>query len=148
MRKLALALFLALGLGPVQAQPGVGPPQATVAVGVTSNFVGIVPVVSPSAENNRTFKASPGNLYSAYFSNQTATAGFLVILNLTAAPADGAITPLECIALPASGVASVTYNPGPPSTYSVGITAVATSGANCFTKTTGVITGFFKGSVQ
>jgi hypothetical protein len=32
--------------------------------------------------------------------------------------------------------------------YSTGITAVVTSAANCFTKTTGVITAYIKGAVQ
>lgn len=109
---------------------------------------GIVSVVSPSAENSRVLKASAGNLYSAYAANHTATAGFLLVLNATAVPADGAVTPLECAALPANGNASVSYNPGPASVYSTGITVVLSSGANCFTKTTGVITGFIRGSVQ
>lgn len=107
---------------------------------------GSTPVVSGSAGATLVVKASPGTLYSIYATNHTATAGFLVVLNLTAAPADGAITPLDCIPLPANGFA--VYNPLRPSAYSVGITAVVTSAAVCFTKTTGVITGFIKGVAQ
>lgn len=122
-------------------QKFVSQPSGAVAAGITGG-------VSPSAENNRVLKAAPGNLYSVYATNLTATAGFLAILNLTAAPADGAITPLECVPLPANGVASISFNPGPPSVFSTGITAVVTSAATCFTKTTGVITAFIKGAAQ
>lgn len=110
--------------------------------------VGIAPVVSASAENNHVLKNAAGNLYGVYATNLTATAGFLVVLNATTAPIDGAITPLACVPLPASGVASINFNPGPPSVYGTGITAVLTSANTCFTKTTGVITGFISGSVQ
>lgn len=87
-------------------------------------------------------------MYSAYAVNLTSTAGFLVILNATTAPADGAITPLACVVLPASGTATIDYSPGPPLLFSTGITAVVTSAASCFTKTTGVITAFLSGRVQ
>lgn len=109
---------------------------------------GITPVVSSSAENNHVLKASAGNLYSAYATNLTSTAGFLVILNATSSPADGAITPLACVPLPASGVASISNKPGPAQVYSTGITAVVTSASTCFTKTTGVITAFISGDVK
>ena len=73
---------------------------------------------------------------------------FLVILNATSAPGDGAITPLECVPLPANGGVGINYSPGPPAVYSTVITAVITSAVTCFTKTTGVITGFLRGAVQ
>ncbi|MCS3451057.1 MULTISPECIES: hypothetical protein [Bradyrhizobium] len=126
-----------------------GTGTAAVAIAPTSAAVGgITPVVTSAAANNLVLKAGAGNLYSAYATNLTATAGFLVIINATTAPADGAITPLDCAPLPASGFGSINYNPGPPSVYSTGITAVVTSAANCFTKTTGVITAYIKGAVQ
>jgi hypothetical protein len=108
----------------------------------------IVPVVSTAAENSHILKTTAGNLYSVYATNLTATAGFLVLLNASGPPADGAITPLECVPLPANGTASLNYNPGPVARFSTGIVAVATSATSCFTKTTGTITAFFKGAVQ
>lgn len=147
MRKLALLLVLLATAA--QAQPAVDfPARATVSTPHPNSAVGVTSVVSTAAENNRVLKATPGNLYSVYATNLTATAGFLVVLNLTASPADGAITPLECVPLPANGSASVNYNPGPPAVFSTGIVAVVTSAATCFTKTTGVITAFIRGSVQ
>jgi hypothetical protein len=109
---------------------------------------GITPVVSAAAEAAHVLKASAGNAYSAYATNLTSTNGFLVLLNLTAAPADGAITPLACAPLSANGNASINYAPGPPGAYSTGITAVVTSASTCFTKTTGTITAFISGSVK
>lgn len=109
---------------------------------------GQTPVVSAAGEASHVLKATPGNLYGVYATNLTGTAGFLVVLNATSAPADGAITPLACVPLTANGVASINYIPGPPSVYSTGITAVITSAATCFTKTTGVITAYIAGQVS
>jgi hypothetical protein len=116
-------------------------PSASAAVGQT-------PVVSAAGESSHVLKASAGNLYGVYATNLTATAGFLVLINATTAPADGAITPLACVPLTANGVASINFLPGPPAVYSTGITAVVTSAATCFTKTTGVITAFIAGQVS
>lgn len=108
---------------------------------------GIAPVPSTAAEASHVLKASAGNVYSASATNLTTTAGFLVLLNATSAPGDGAITPLACAPLPASGAASIAY-PGVPGYYGTGVTAVVTSANTCLTKTTGVITAFFSGQVQ
>ncbi len=110
--------------------------------------VAIVSVVSPSAENSRVLKNAAGNLYSVFATNLTGTAGFLVVTNTTSAPADGAITPLACVPLPANGAASINFAPGPAQRYSTGITAVVTSATTCFTKTTGVITAFISGAAS
>ncbi len=110
--------------------------------------VGISAVVSGSAEASHVLKGSGGNLYGAYATNLTATAGFLAILNSTTAPGDGAITPLACVPLPGNSSAYISRGAGPPQVYSTGITAVVTSAATCFTKTTGVITAFISGDVQ
>lgn len=116
--------------------------------GVSTTASGIAPVVSAAAESSHVLKATPGVVYSAYATNLTATAGFLVLLNATSAPGDGAITPLDCVPLPANGNASINYGSYPPGKFSTGIVAVVTSAATCFTKTTGVITAFIKGIVQ
>ena len=105
------------------------------------------PVVSASAEGAHVFKVSQGTLCGAYAINLTNTPGYLVELNSATAPADGAITPLDCTILPAFGVASIAYGLGNGSFYSTGITAVLTSASTCFTKTTGVITGLIHGQV-
>lgn len=124
-------------------------PGTTNGVAIAANSgagVALTPTVTSAAGNSLVLKASAGNLYGIYATNLTATAGFLVVLNATSAPADGAITPLACVPLTANGVASVNYNPGPVARYSTGITAVVTSASTCFTKTTGVITAFIAGA--
>jgi hypothetical protein len=123
-----------------------GPATAANSVPITPGA--ITPVVSAAAESSHVLKASAGNFYSAYATNLTTTAGFLLIFNATSAPADGAVTPLACVPLPASGNGSINNKPGPYQVYSTGITAVVSSAATCFTKTTGVITAFISGDVQ
>lgn len=143
--------FVTTGGNPVTVAPVGFPPGVPLPVTIapsSSVTVGITPVVSASAEATHVLKSAPGIVYSVYAANQTGTAGFLVVLNMASSPSDGAITPLACVALPANGNTSVNYIPGPAAIYSAGIVAVLTSGANCFTKTTGTITGFISGLVQ
>jgi hypothetical protein len=107
----------------------------------------VTPIVSASAENSHVLKTTPGRLIEIYASNVTATAGFLLVLNATAVPADGAVTPLDCFALPASGTVRMFWDTRAHA-YNTGVTAVLTSATTCFTKTTGVITGFISGMVE
>lgn len=116
-------------------------PTATAAAGIT-------PVTSTSLENSHVLKAGAGNVYSVYASNLTGGAsGFLVLLNATSAPGDGAITPLDCAPF-SGGVAEINFAGLPPEVFSTGITAVVTSATTCFTKTTGVLTAFISGRVK
>ncbi len=109
---------------------------------------GITPVVSTSLENSHVLKAGAGNVYSVYAAALTGgTSGFLVLLNATSAPVDGAITPLA-IAPFSGGVAIINYAGLPPGVFSTGITAVVTSASTPFTKTTGVLTAYISGMVQ
>lgn len=133
---------------PLPVTTGSSDPLEVVIVPSSVAADGIVPVVSTSAEATHVLKSSGGNLYGVYAVNLTATSGFLAVTNTTSAPADGAITPLACVPLAANSVASINYQPGPPAVFVTGITAVITSAATCFTKTTGVITGFIGGAVK
>lgn len=111
--------------------------------------IGLTPTVSPSPASSLVIKASPGNLYSAYATSNTATAGFFAVINATNAPTSGsAITPLACAPLPASGNGTVSTSGLPPAVFSVGIVALVTSAANCYTYTSGTITAFMSGSAQ
>jgi hypothetical protein len=111
----------------------------------TSAAAGITPVVSAAAESSHVLKASAGNLYSVYVTTG-ATAGYLMVFNATSAPADGAVTPIECAAVPASSTTSVSYLPGPMGVFSTGITAVFST-TGCFTKTASA-TAFFHGLIK
>lgn len=105
------------------------------------------PVVSSASEGTHILKASAGSLCAVYAQNLTSTPGFLAILNSATVPADGAITPLACVQIPANGTASLNFGLGSNSIYSSGITAILTSAATCFTKTTGSLSGFIAGQV-
>lgn len=113
-------------------------PSATAASGIT-------PVVSTSAESGHVLKASAGNLYSLT-TTTAGTAGYVMVFNAISAPGDGAVTPIECVVVAANSTVSINYNPGPPSVYGTGITAVFSS-TGCFTKTASA-TAFFSGKVQ
>lgn len=145
MLRIALVAGLLIGLGATAYAQNYSISEAT------SNAAGAVaPIVSASAENSHVLKAAPGNVYGVYATNTTSTAGFLLLLNATTVPSDGAVAPLACVPLAATGgqPAVINYNPGPGAIYSVGIVAVLSSAATCFTKTTGTITGFISGAVQ
>lgn len=108
-----------------------------------SSITGLVPVVSTAAEASKVFKASAGNLY-AYQVTTGAAAGYVMIFNATSAPADGAVTPVKCVAVPAGATVGVSVNP--PEAFSTGITAVFST-TGCFTKTASA-TAMFSGDVK
>lgn len=136
------------GVVTIQGIAGMTPLQVTSPGPSSSSSLGITPVVSAGNESGHILKNSPGNVYSVYATNSTATQGFLVLLNAIAVPADGVMAPLACVPLAPNGVASLNYAPGPPGVFSTGIVAVVTSATSCFTKTTGTLTAYISGSVQ
>lgn len=112
----------------------------------------LTPIPSTAAESSHILKAAPGRLYSLVATNTTATTGFVVVLNATAVPADGAITPVFCIQLApntaTTGSAFLFLSGDRPAAFNQGIVVVLTSATTCFTKTTGVITGHISGMVD
>lgn len=112
-----------------------GFPQAVSQQGSSLAAVGITPAITPSG-TAVVGKASQGNLYSAYAVNTTATAGYLVCINATAAPATGAaITPIDVQTLAGAvgATASINYGPGPPNAYSTGIACLVTTSLTTYT---------------
>lgn len=108
-----------------------------------SSNTGLVPVVSSAAEGSKVLKASAGNLY-AYQVTTGAAAGYVMLFNATSAPADGAVAPVKCVAVPATSTVGVTVSP--PEYFSTGITAVFST-TGCFTKTASA-TAMFSGDVK
>jgi hypothetical protein len=144
MRSLLLALALLVG----------GQASAQTTAPITS-------VTTTSAlEASHVLKAGPGNLASVYVSALTGgTSGFLLMFNSTTVPADGSV--VGCSAPAVSGclvdcapfggtpsIAGITNTGIATSFYSIGITAVISSGSTCLTKTTGTLTGYIVGKVQ
>lgn len=117
---------------------------AAVAFAPTSASTGaITPVVSAAAEGSHVLKASAGNLYSLVVTSGAA-AGYVMVFNATSAPADGAVTPAECVVVAANSTVSINFQ-GVPEAYATGITAVFST-TGCFTKTISA-TAFFSGKV-
>lgn len=137
MTKLWLALaLLCLGLAPAWAQTNCLVPSSFPAT----------PIVSAAAEGSHILKASPGCLLAAYITTG-ATAGLLMTFNSTTVPADGAVTPINCVPVPATSSNFLNFAPQPPEWYSTGIVIVFSSGTNCFNKAASA-TAFIHGIVQ
>lgn len=90
------------------ATTGVGA-AAVVAAPVTAAAAAITPVVTSAVASSLVLKASAGNFYGA---NVTAgaSAGYVMLFNAAAAPADGAVTPIKTWALAANATLDVRYN--------------------------------------
>lgn len=108
----------------------------------TGSGAAIPPIVSGSAESNHVICAAACNLWGASITTGAA-AGFFMVFNATSAPADGAVTPIECVQIPANGSGSINFGAGPPDRYATGVT-LAFSTTGCFNLTKSA-TAFFKG---
>lgn len=106
---------------------------------------GITSVVSASAESNHVLKGSAGNLYGFQVTSG-ASAGYVMIFNATAAPGDGAVTPIKCYVLPANSTMGASWSQGPPLVFSTGITVVFST-TGCFSKTASA-TAFISGETK
>lgn len=127
MRKLFLTLALGLGLF---ATPALAQTQCLVPAAAAAT-----PVVSAALEGSHVLKASSGCLLSGYATIDSTTAGWLMIFNSTTVPADGAVTPQDCIYISAApGSLGLNWAPLPPEWFSTGI-SIAFSSTGCFTKT-------------
>ncbi len=125
-----------------------GSTNAVEPIADSSASAGIAGTASGSAATTLTVKASAGNLYSVYATNLTTTAGYLEVFNSASLPVDGAVTPQDCVPLPASGVASI-GGPTIPGFYSAGIYVAVSSSTTCFTKTTtGSLNAFIKAQAK
>lgn len=93
--------------------------------------------VTAALASSQVVKASAGTLYSFDVSADSTLSGaawWVMVFNATSAPADGAVTPAKCYAMP-SGATTLTAAFAPGGTaFSTGITIV-TSTTGCFSKT-------------
>lgn len=136
---LGTAVLCFAAVANAQQQVIVAPTQVQI-LPVTANP--ITAVVSAAAESGHVIKASgcsaaaPCYLQDGYVV-AGATAGFAMLLNAAAVPADGAVaasTLVDCIPVAAGTVSSLTYDSGIPESFSTGITVVFSS-TGCFTIT-------------
>lgn len=121
------ALFPALAWG-----------QAAVSVQPGSPGNGLIPQTQNDT-SGFVVSSSRASLYSIAGSAGT-TAPYIMVFDASAVPADGSVTPQICLGpFPASQPFSVSYAPGPPSSFKQGI-AVAVSSTGCDTKTAVTVT--------
>lgn len=100
----------------------------------------IAPTVNSGA-SSAVLKASPGNLYDAYLTNDTVKDLWLLVFNATSLPGNGPTTAgtasgnlQDCVKVPAGTTGTISYDPFAPESFSVGIVAVASS-TKCTTLT-------------
>jgi hypothetical protein len=105
----------------------------------------IVSVQSAATEGSHVLKASAGLLNGFNATNTGGSAGYVLLIDSATVPADGAVTPKFCYALPAAsttGASWISY----PAPFNNGIVIVfSTSG--CFTKAISA-NAFFSAQVQ
>lgn len=160
MRRVLYALALLFAATPVLAQTP-GPPGASVTTVATPASQQALPMAqSTAAEAGHVFKTSGGNLYT-FGAMNTGAAGFLLFIDGTTVPANGALT--ACGTANAAGCLKACYPigvgsattpafggmqlvPGPPMSFANGI-AVSYSSTGCFTKTAGAANVFFEAQV-
>lgn len=94
----------------------------------------LTPAVSAAVTGGVIYKASAGNLYSVSVT-AGASAGFLLMFNSTTIPADGAVTPQQCIPVAANAMATwEAVSGGVPERFTTGIVGVFST-TGCYTKT-------------
>lgn len=130
----ALLALLALA-GPVRAAENIGAAVSAAAEAshVFCDATGTAPV-----------RKAPCFIRSLYVTTG-AVAGYLLVFNAVSAPADGAVTPTECVIAPANSTVALDFGETTQA-YATGLTAVFST-TGCFTKT-GSATVYFKGRMQ
>ena len=109
--------------------------------------VPIAPVASVSPENARLVKPGAGVVIGLYAVNLSTVDGFLLLLDATAVPADGPVTPIGALPLPGYSVASLA--PDAPIACANGIVVVLSSASSPFNKITSAgLTGYISCQAQ
>ena len=125
-------------------QAGSGPcGTAGSPISVTGGGTPVAPTVTPAVASSVVLKASPGTLYGLS-ATLGATAGYVMVFDATSAPADGAVTPKYCWAVPANGSLAMGWPTA--AAFATGIVAVFSS-TGCFTKTASA-TAFLTGQAS
>jgi hypothetical protein len=104
----------------------------------------IKPVSSSAAEASHVFCSKPCFLRSVYVTTG-ASAGYLMTINATTTPIDGAVAPVECVPVAANSVVGLDFG-DTSDVYNIGLSVVFST-TGCFTKTASA-TAFFKARVQ
>lgn len=128
----------------VQPQDGAGHDVSAsnpfpVSLSGTSGTVSLAPttsVQSAALASSLVVHSGASNFYSFNVSADSTLSGaawWIMVFNATSAPADGAVTPVKCYALPTGATGASGSFPSPV-TFSTGI-VISVSTTGCFTKT-------------
>lgn len=104
---------------------------------------GVTPVAAAAVSGGVVLKATPGNLYGINVASG-ASAGFVLLIDAAAVPADGAVTPKKCWHVAAN--ATIDRQWTVPVRFGTGIVAVFST-TGCFSKTISA-TAFISGDVR
>lgn len=129
-------------VNPDGTQPSATNPLATTGTPNSNATTGVAPSAVTVASSSRVLKASAGNLYG-FNVTSGASAGYVLVYNLAAPPADGTVTPVKTYVIAANASLEVSYNP--PRRFSTGCVVVfSTTGP--FTQTLSA-TAFISGDM-
>ena len=134
-------------VGISQTTPGTT--NAIVFQATSASTAGITAVTTlTTLESGHVAKAGAGNLYDCYVTNTGTAAGYLFVMNSTTVPANGTLGSgviVECIAVGTIASGGISYNGGPPTVFSTGISlAFSSTAAPVLTL---AATGFFNARV-
>lgn len=124
--------------------PAIVPEQAT-----AQSRGGHTPILSSASETSHVLKATPGTLVYIRGNNVAANAGYAVVVNLTAVPADttSGLIPYACAKVAANGDFEI--YPAVPIAFNVGISFFFTAATTCATRTnTGAPSGFINALIE
>jgi hypothetical protein len=124
-------------------------PVPTIFATTSASAAGITAVTTlTTLESGHVAKAGAGNLYDCYVTNTGTAAGYLFVMNSTTVPANGTLGSgiiVECIAVGTIASGGISYNGGPPTVFSTGISlAFSSTAAPVLTL---VANGFFNARV-
>lgn len=106
--------------------------QAVAMAPSTAAAAAIAPVPSTIAEGSRVFKSGAGNAFTWRVTTGI-VGGYVLIFDATSAPADGVVTPIDCVAVAANSTVGSNMDTL-PDRFTTGYTIVFSS-TGCFTKT-------------
>lgn len=110
-----------------------GTTNAIVFQATSASTAGITPVTTlTTLESGHVLKAGAGNLYDCYVTNTGTVAGYLFVMNSTTVPANGTLGSgviVECISVGTISTGGISYNGGPPTVFSTGISLAFSSTA-------------------
>jgi hypothetical protein len=108
---------------------------------IGGSAAGAIAPTANSGVSSAVLKASAGNLYDIYLTNDTVKDLWLLVFNATSLPGNGATTTgtasgnlQDCVKVPAGTTGTISYDPFVPESFSVGIVAAASS-TKCTTLT-------------